>query len=75
MIAQPTRANVPPQLRDLCATADVLPEAVRDALQATLSVAHRNATPEHVLADTFARLGYLPEETRQATLKVLAFKP
>jgi hypothetical protein len=75
MIAQPIRANVPPQLRDLCAKAEALPEAVRDALQATLSVAAADATPEHVLADTFARLGYLPEEATQATLKVLAFKP
>jgi hypothetical protein len=75
MITQPTRANLPLQLRDLSAKAEELPDAVRDALQATLSVAPANATPEHVLADTFARLGYLPEEATQATLKVLAFKP
>ena len=49
-----------------------VPAAVRDALQATLSVASRHATPEQVLADTFGRLGYLPDEARRATLKLLA---
>jgi hypothetical protein len=72
MITQPTRANLPVQLGDLSAKAEELPDAVRDALQATLSVAANHATPEQVLADTFARLGYLPEEARQATLKLLA---
>jgi hypothetical protein len=72
MIAQPTRTSLPPQLRDLCSKATELPTAVRDALQATLSVAADDATPERVLADTFARLGYLPEEAKQATLKLLA---
>jgi hypothetical protein len=72
MIAQPTLVGLPPQLRDLSTKAEVQPHAVRDALQATLSVAADDATPEQVLADTFARLGYLPEEARQATMKLLA---
>jgi hypothetical protein len=72
MIAQPSQANVPPQLRDLSAKSEDMTDAVRDALQATLSVAPHDATPEQVLADTFARLGYLPEEAKQATLKLLA---
>jgi hypothetical protein len=72
MIAQPTRADLPPQLRDLSSKAEDQHDAVRDALQATLSVAAHNATPEQVLADTFARLGYLPEEAKHATLKLLA---
>lgn len=72
MIAQPCLANMPPQLRTLSAKAEDLPAAVRDALQATLSVASRHATPEQVLADTFGRLGYLPDEARRATLKLLA---
>jgi hypothetical protein len=68
----PTSADLPPQLRDLSAKAEDLPDPVRNALQATLSIATDNATPERVLVDTFARLGYLPEETKQATLKLLA---
>jgi hypothetical protein len=72
MIAQPTPANLPPQLRNLSIRAEDLPDALRHALQATLSTAAANATPEQVLADTFARLGYLPEEAKQATLKLLA---
>jgi hypothetical protein len=72
MVAPPSRTNVPPQLHDLSLKAEELPDAVRDALQATLSAAAVDATQEQVLADTFARLGYLPEEARQATLKLLA---
>jgi hypothetical protein len=41
-------------------------------LQVTLSVAPSDATPEQVLADAFARLGYLPDEAKQAGLKILA---
>jgi hypothetical protein len=37
-----------------------------------LSVADDYATPEHVLSDTFSRLGYLPEEAKRAIQKVLA---
>jgi hypothetical protein len=72
MIAQPNRADLPHQLRALSTKAEELPDAVRDALQATLSVARKDATPEQVLADTFGRLGYLPDEAKQATLKLLA---
>jgi hypothetical protein len=72
MITQPSQENLPPQLRGLSAKAEGLTDAVRDALQATLSVAANDATPEQVLADTFGRLGYLPEEAKQATLKLLA---
>ena len=72
MIAQPTRADLPPRLQALSARAEDLPDAVRDSLQATLSVAVHDATPEQVLADTFARLGYLPEEAKRATRKLLA---
>jgi Holliday junction resolvasome RuvABC DNA-binding subunit len=71
MTARPIFADLPPQLCDLSAKAEDLPEAIRDALQATLSVAASDATPEQVLADTFARLGYLPEEAKQATRKLL----
>ena len=63
---------VPRQLRKLSATAPDLPEALRDALQAELSVAPYDATPEQVLLDTFARLGYLPDEATHATRKLLA---
>jgi hypothetical protein len=70
--AYSTRADLPPQLRALSARAQDLRGAIRDALRATLSVAAHNATPEQVLSDTFARLGYLPEETKQATRKLLA---
>jgi hypothetical protein len=72
MTAQSTRADLPPQLRALSARAQDLTDTVRDALQATLSISEHNATPEQVLADTFARLGYLPEEAKRATRKVLA---
>jgi hypothetical protein len=72
MIARPSQANLPRQLHDLSLKAEELPDAVRGALQATLSVAAVDATQEQVLADTSARLGYLPEEARQATLKLLA---
>jgi len=41
-------------------------------LQATLWVAPPHSTPEQVLSDAFARLGYLPEEAKRATLKLLA---
>jgi hypothetical protein len=75
MTPQPNRADLPPQLRELSAEAQDLPDAVRDALQSTLSVAPHDATPEQVLADTFARLGYLPEEAKQATLKILRGAP
>jgi hypothetical protein len=71
MTAQSTRADLPPQLRALSARAQDLTDTVRDAL-ATLSVSKHNATPEQVLVDTFARLGYLPEEAKHATRKVLA---
>ena len=72
MTAQSTRADLPPPLRALSARAQDLTGPVRDALQATLSVSEHNATPEQVLADTFARLGYLPEEAKRAIRKVLA---
>lgn len=72
MTAPPIDPDLPPQLLNLSATAPDLPEALRDALQAELSVAPSDATPEKVLSDTFARLGYLPEEATQATRKVLA---
>jgi hypothetical protein len=75
MTAPPTHADLPPQLRGLFAESQDLPEAVRDALQSTLSIAPHDATPEQVLADTFARLGYLPEEAKQATLKILRRAP
>jgi non-ribosomal peptide synthetase component F len=71
MIARPSRTNVPPQLHDLALKAEELPDVLRGGLQATLSVAAVDATQEQVLADTFARLGYLPEEARRATLKLL----
>jgi hypothetical protein len=72
MIAGFMRADLPPQLRALSDRSQDLTDSVRDALQATLSDAARHATPEQVLSDTFARLGYLPEEAKQATRKVLA---
>jgi hypothetical protein len=37
-----------------------------------LSVAPSDATPEQVIADAFASLGYLPDEAKQAGLKILA---
>jgi hypothetical protein len=72
MITQPTQGNLLPQLRFLSARAEDLPDAVRDALQAILSIAANDATPEQVLVDTFARLGYLPEAATLATRKLLA---
>jgi hypothetical protein len=72
MIARSIHAHPPPRLRNLSAKAEDLPDPVRDALQATLSVAPDDATPEQVLADTFHRLGYLPGEATYATLKLLA---
>ena len=70
--AHSTDAYLPPQLRALSVRVQDLSGAIRDALRATLSVAAHNATPEQVLGDTFARLGYLPEEAKQATRKLLA---
>jgi hypothetical protein len=72
MIAQPIYADPPPQLRDLSAKIEDLPEPVRNALHATLAVAANDATPEQVMADTFHRLGYLPGEATHATRKLLA---
>jgi hypothetical protein len=67
-----TSHDLPPQLRDLSAKAQFLPDTLRDALRVTLSTAPSRATPEQVLADTFARLGYLPDEAKQTALKILA---
>ena len=75
MNAQSTHADLSPQLQELSAKSQNLSDPVRDALLATLSVAPSNATPAGVLADTFARLGYLPGEARLATLKVLSMAP
>ena len=72
MATQPIRADLPHQLRELSVKAPYLQHPVRDALQATLSVAAYHATPQQVLSDTFSRLGYLPEEAKRATRKVLA---
>ena len=72
MTTRPINANPPPQLRALAAKAHELPEAVRNALQANLSVAPSDATPEGVVLETFARLGYLPDEATHATRKLLA---
>jgi hypothetical protein len=72
MTAHPTRTDLPPQLRALSAKAPALQDAVRDALQATLWSAPQHATPQQVLSDAFARLGYLPEEAKRATLRLLA---
>jgi hypothetical protein len=72
MITRPRDADLSPGLRDLSAKAPFLSEALRDALQASLLIAPRGATPEHVLAETFARLGYLPEEAKQTASKILA---
>ena len=72
MTAQPTRGDLPFHLRALSDRAPALQDAVRDALQATWAVAPQHASPEQVLGDTFARLGYLPEEAKRATRKVLA---
>jgi len=75
MTTRPRNAGLSPALRDLSAKAQYLPEALRDALQATLLTAPRNATPEHVLSETFNRLGYLPEEAKHAASKILATDP
>lgn len=75
MKAQPDPADLPPQLRELAAKAPNLPEALRDGLQATLIDAAPDASPEHVLAETFGRLGYLPEEAKQAAARILASPP
>jgi hypothetical protein len=64
--------DLPPQLRDLSSKAQFLSEALRCALQVTLSTAPSDSTPDQVLADAFARLGYLPDEAKQAGLKILA---
>jgi hypothetical protein len=70
-----TSHDLPPQLRDLSAKAQFLPDTLRGALRVTLSTASPDATPEQVLADTFARLGYLPDEAKQTALKILADAP
>ena len=72
MNGRSTHADLPPRLHALFDKAHHLQDAVRDALLASLSVAAHHATPEQVLSETFARLGYLPEAAKQATLKVLA---
>ncbi len=72
MTNRPYPADLPPQLRALAANAPHLTEALRDGLQATLADAAPDASPQHVLAETFARLGYLPEEANQAAAKILA---
>ncbi len=72
MKAQPNPADLPPQLRALAAKAVNLPEALRDGLQTSLIDAARDASPELVLAETFGRLGYLPEEAQRAAEKILA---
>ncbi len=74
MITRLIGDRLPSQLRGLEAQAQYLPEAVRDSLHATLSTAADDATPEAVLISTFGRLGYLPGEAKQATLKVLAME-
>ncbi len=75
MIATPVHRDLPPQLRGLAAKAPDLPEALGGALQISLLAASSNATPEQVLAETFGRLGYLPEEAKQTALKLLADPP
>ena len=75
MVTRLTKANLPPQLRGIWAQAQYLPDAVRGSLTVTLFSAPDDATPEKVLADTFARLGYLPDEAKQAALKILPKKP
>lgn len=71
MVNRVTSAYLPQQLRDIWAQAQYLPDAVRGALTVTLFSAADNATPEKVLSDTFARLGYLPDEAKQAALRLL----
>ncbi len=75
MTARPISSELPPQLRSLASVTQFLAAPVRDALRAKLASAPPAATPELVLADTFAQLGYLPEEAKAATLKVLAMVP
>lgn len=75
MINQPNPADLPPQLRELAAKALHLPEALRDALHSSLNDAPPYATPEHVLSETFGRLGYLPEESKQTAAKILGTAP
>jgi hypothetical protein len=75
MITRSMDADLSPGLRDLSAKAPYLSEALRDALQASLLIAPRDATPEQVLAETFARLGYLPKEAKQTASKILATAP
>lgn len=75
MVTKLTSANLPPQLRGIWAQAQYLPDAVRGSLTVTLFSAPDDATPERVLADAFARLGYLPGEAKQAASKVLPKGP
>jgi hypothetical protein len=75
MTIRPMHADLPPQLRDLWDKSEYLSDALRDALQACLAAAPPDATPEHVLGETFARLGYLPEEAEQTASKILAMAP
>ena len=75
MKAQPNPTELPPQLRELAAKALHLPEALRDGLHATLIEAAPDASPDHVLAETFGRLGYLPQEASRAAAKILASPP
>ncbi|MDQ2765135.1 MAG: hypothetical protein M3Y22_17160 [Pseudomonadota bacterium] len=74
MVTRLTSANLPSQLRGIWAQAQYLPDAMRGALTVTLFSAPDDATPEKVLIDTFARLGYLPGEAKQAALKILPKK-
>ena len=71
MTVRSNDTNLPPQLRDLSTTALDLSEPLRSVLQEKLSSAPPNATPEQVLADTCAQLGYLPEEAKRTAAKVL----
>jgi len=75
MVTRITSANLPSQLRSIWAQAQYLPDSLRGALTVTLFSAPDDATPEKVLTDTFARLGYLPDEAKQAALKILPKKP
>ncbi len=75
MTDQPAVPDLPRQLRDLWARSGEQPEALRDALQACLSVAPPDATPQEVLATTLARLGYLPDEAQHTAAKIMQTKP
>lgn len=75
MVTRLTGADLPLQLRDIWAQAQYLPDAMRGALTVTLFSAPDDATPEKVLTDTFGRLGYLPDEAKQAALRILPKKP